>query len=143
MRVRLVISVISKWTGLRYLFDFGLDAASAVVKVLPSHFSLRQSVESIEWWYTIQQTHRRRCPECTWMIGVWPFNRSHKYCDIELAKSHNGITGPHSIATSYCECGSPLTARIIRKKTHACEWHMENLHVLPLRTRIWRSLINA
>lgn len=141
MRIGHVIDTIAKWTGLRYLFDLGLDGASATVKVLPMHFALRQSVESIEWWYTTHQSHRRRCPECTWVIGVWPLNRTHKPCDIELAKDHNGITGPHSIADSYCECGSPLTKRIVRRKTHACEWHMENLR--PRRLHGLRSMIGV
>lgn len=130
--VYFVVDNVGRYRGVRYVFDVALDRASVMSKWLPLESTLRQDVEQIEWHYTTVQTHRRRCPECTWMIGRWPFNGTHEYCDKELAHDHNGIAGPHSIAASYCECGSPLTTRMIRRKSHVCELHMENLRPRPM-----------
>lgn len=134
-----IISTVCKYTGIRYLTDVVLG----LLAFKPTWFF--GFAETVTWWYNTHQTHRPVCPECRWYITPWPFNGSHKYCDEELALDHDGIAGPHSIAVSYCECGSPLTKRIIRRKTHACEYHMENLDLLrnsgPFRLRYLRSLI--
>jgi hypothetical protein len=133
--VSAIVSTIGKYTGLRYVSDLVMDWLGNH----PTWFF--GYAETAAWQYTAHQTHRPRCPHCTWMIAPWPFNGTHEYCDTELAQEHNGITGPHSIAVSYCECGSPLTARMIRRKSHVCELHMENLR--PRRLHGLRSLIGV
>lgn len=139
MRIGRVISTIGKYTGMRYVSDIVMDRLGGH----PNWFF--GYAESTAWWYTSNQTHRPTCPECTWMIAPWPFNGSHAYCDEILAERHNGITGPHSIAVEYCDCGAPLTKRMIRRKLHACELHMENLRPRPrlYHLRYWRDLIGV
>ncbi len=138
MRIGRVVSLIGKYTGLRYVTDLAMCFAASATSTFGFNL-VTVDMERVAGWYCTRQNHLLICPECTWTVTPWPFTRAHRYCD-EILSEQFGIAGPYSIAVAYCECGSPLTTKMLRRRTHVCELHMENLRPPSRLMRTWRWL---